>query len=1125
MIRRALCALLAFAPLLADIAASPSRAGETVTVRAAEHDKEGYGRIALDWPSAVSYDARIDGDTLTIHFERPLAAKLDSILRHLDGYVTSAAISADGTSIVAHLRRPATVKTFTEGNTIAVDIVTDRAAAPAAPAPRAEKPARTAAAKPQPARGTQPQPEMARAEPPKISTAESGEVPIRFAAHDGFRRVVFDWRRSVPYTLDHKDGVARLRFERAAKLDSARLAEALPGLDAKASDESGTTIVTFAAPAGTRFRHFHSGDSVVLDVMGAGAMGDAGAAPPRPAVMPPPELVEPVAGQAAPDPKAKAPETKVPETRAPEAGATDIGRPRPLTQHSAAPPVPPGAMPVHFALAPQGASLRFDWPQSTPAAVFRRGAALWIVFAGAKPLDLSEAAKAGGEVFSALDQLPDGKATVLRMVAREDLNPSVRRAENSWVVDLKPQQLRPEASIPVEARPSAAAPSVFFASGDAAETLFLRDPEVGDTLAVTPLNDAGRGVDAGYDFVDFSALASVQGIVLLPRADDLRIARSESGIVVDRPNGLMLSSESDRQLGRVAGGGQRRFFDFAGWAGPRDQGFLEKRERLERAVAAAPPAYRSKPRLALARFYFANLLGPEAKGVLEAINRDDPGIAADPAVLLMTGAVDVLSEDWADAARELSQKTLDNEPEAALWRAALAVHNGDAAAAAHGFALSANLIARYPQVLRDRFALEGAEAFLDTNQSEEAPPLLQLVLKGEPSPGARSMAQYLEGRRALAQGEYNRAVELWTNVANGDDRPSRARALFALTNAQLATKRISTADAIKTLDGMRFAWRGDRLEFDLLRKLGELKIADGDVRGGFDVLREAASTFSEYAESKDVLKEVSDTFADIFLGKNMSQVSPIKALSLYEEFKDFAPVGERADTVVRRLVDRLVSVDLLDSAANLLDDQVNHRLAGRDKARVAAQLALLRLLDHKPDAAIKALDIEVDKDLPADLARQRQQLRARALAELNHNEQALAILANDTSRDADRLRADIFWRARNWEQAAKAFEHLAPPSAAKLDKEGGQLVLDWASALTLAGDQKGLADLRAAYAKPMAETVFADAFRVVAGDSAVSASDGDPRLVASKLAQVSELQSFMAGYKERLAKDRLSEIN
>ncbi len=1089
--------------LLALALALPAHAADEVRVRAAEHDAEGFGRIAFDWPAPVTFDARIEGKTLTVHFARPLDARLDAVASHLDAYVASIRIGADHASVVAQLKRPARLHSFTDGNTIALDII----AAAAQPHPAAKTAAKTLA---KTAAKTVTKPSRApvaavAAAPAAAPRGEAEAVGLRFGEHPGYRRVVFDWQRAVGYGFSEKDGTARLRFERPAKLDLARLKAALPDLAPAFSTADGAGVLTLTVPAGASFRHFRSGNGIVLDVLGHAPA--AAAAHSARGIVPPPELIEPAAG-----------------TPAQEKGPP-LGAPRPLTRPQSQAMPPGAALPVRYALAPQGASLRFDWPTPTAAAVFRRGPALWLVFAEARRLDLAELRRAGGDVILRADQLPEAKATVLRLVARPGLNPSVRRADNAWIVELKPQDLRADAPIPVEVRADAATPDLRFDLRGAGEPLWLVDPELGDKLAVIPAAEAGSGVGEEQDFVDLQALATVQGIALRPISDDLRVTRGDDAVEVTRPGGLLLSPAADRQLARQPGG-LGRLFDFASWRGPADQPFLRKRSRLELAVASAPAAYRSKPRLALARFYFANLYAPEALGVLQAIQRDDPTLAADPSVRLMLGAANLMDGDQSDAAQELGQQSLTNEPEALLWRASLSAELGDWSVAAHGFALSANLLPRYPRELRDHFALQAAEAFLETNQPSEAQAMTQLVLKSTPSPAERAMALYLDGRRQLGQGEYNKAIELWTQAAAIDDRPSRARALYARTLAELGANKIDRAQAIKQLDRLRFAWRGDMFEFSLLRKLGELKLADGDQQGAFDALRDAATDFPDYPQSKELMKQLSEALADVFLGKGAEDVPPLKALTLYDEFKDYAPVGERGDAIVRRLVDRLVSVDLLDRAAALLEDEVTHRLTGRDKARVAAQLALIRLLDNNPAGAIKALDIDVGKDVPSELVRQRQQLRARALAQLGRNDEALAILANDTSRDADRLRADIYWRAKNWPEAAKVFARLVPPPAAdgSLDTASSQLVLNWASALTLAGDQAGLEKLRQTYGKAMAASRYADAFEVVAGDGQPVAG-GDPRAIANRVAQVSELQSFMANYRERLAKDKLSAIN
>src|SRR6185437_15240939 len=99
-----------------------ARAAEKVQLRAGEH--EGYGRIAIQWPTPVTYQAKLDGQTLVIHFARPFTAQLNVINRNLDHYIANAAQSADGMTITAKLLRPVELKSETvDHNIIAIDLV------------------------------------------------------------------------------------------------------------------------------------------------------------------------------------------------------------------------------------------------------------------------------------------------------------------------------------------------------------------------------------------------------------------------------------------------------------------------------------------------------------------------------------------------------------------------------------------------------------------------------------------------------------------------------------------------------------------------------------------------------------------------------------------------------------------------------------------------------------------------------------------------------------------------------------------------------------------------------------------------------------------------------------------
>src|SRR4029077_3057750 len=97
------------------------------------------------------------------------------------------------------------------------------------------------------------------------------------------------------------------------------------------------------------------------------------------------------------------------------------------------------------------------------------------------------------------------------------------------------------------------------------------------------------------------------------------------------------------------------------------------------------------------------------------------------------------------------------------------------------------------------------------------------------------------------------------------------------------------------------------------------------------------------------------TFDALFLGGKGDSMPAIEALSLFYDFRELTPIGRRGDEMIRRLSDRLVSVDLLDQAAELLQHQVDHRLQGAARAQVATRLATVYLMNRKPERALAAL--------------------------------------------------------------------------------------------------------------------------------------------------------------------------
>jgi hypothetical protein len=189
----------------------------------------------------------------------------------------------------------------------------------------------------------------------------------------------------------------------------------------------------------------------------------------------------------------------------------------------------------------------------------------------------------------------------------------------------------------------------------------------------------------------------------------------------------------------------------------------------------------------------------------------------------------------------------------------------------------------------------------------------------------------------------------------------------------------------------------------------------------------------------------------------------VQALALFYDFKELTPVGADGDAMVRRLTRRLVDVDLLPQAEELLKYQVDNRLDGVPKAQVATDLAIIDLMDQKPEDALDAINASRTTVLPGAMNLQRRVIAARALIGLGRYDAALEMLGNDASPDAVDARAEAVWKAKTWAAAGALFEKLLGDrfkTAGPLSAEDEGKLLRAAVAYSLAADDVSLARLR-----------------------------------------------------------------
>ncbi|MHA7061855.1 tetratricopeptide repeat protein [Azospirillum argentinense] len=1123
--------LSGFVAATALLAAIPAAWAVDVPVRAATHKT--FGRMVFDWPRQTGYSASVEGNTLVVRFDEPINAALDRTVAALPGYLSGVRIGGDGKTVTFDLKRPVTLKSFRNGNAVALDLT------PAAEAPVQNQ---TPTQSQTPAQAPAPTP-AAKAETPAAPAParSAGRVTVSAADTPEQSRLSFTWPEGANYTLRRDGASATLLFDRNGTADLAPVAKAtlrnIQNVE-QFRQANGALAFTFAVPQDAEIKDSKSGRSVVIDVQNPGTRAGlptsdaANAAPPGATTT----TVRP------PSAKAAAPLPAV----TPPAPARPAAAPPPPKEVAAAPaPAKPEAAKADPAKAePQGPTLVFDAGGPASIAVYPRAGHLYIVFDKPLPIGAGKAIGAGAGTVGAIEPVPATGGSAFRTRIGPLVWPKIERQGTSWKITptsrltgTPPFELKidPEPDFLLGAR-------LLVRAADAATVVTLSDPDVGDRLQVVPLPVPGNAIPESHRYADLELLPSYQGVVVRPIADAITVRPVKEGVEVTAAGGLHLSPMADAgsrpataQTASLPptpspGGASntltpptdpkpvpsgRRLFDLPAWKKGDLDHYTEARQNLQLNIVNAPDSERPRAQLDLARFYLANGFGQEAIGMMDVLQEAQPDLEGWPEFRALRGAARFLAGNTDAAAEDFAHPNLANNGEAALWRAAIAADRNDWPAAQAGFKAAAPILNSYPDPILTKLATRAAEAALKTGDAPFAKRLLdRIVERGGTDAEERPDVQYLRGLYYAQTNEPERALEQLTASYNSLDRYYRAKAGLALVNLQLAEGRMSPPAAAERLAGLTFTWRGDELEMQIRQRMGEVLIAAGQYADGFNAMKETAALVADTPRAEEITREMSRIFADLY--KDGAQKLPtIEALQLYDQFRELTPVGEAGDEVIRQLAERLISVDLLNRAADLLQHQVEYRLSGEDKARVGTRLASVRLLDNKPEDALRALELSNVPNLPADLIGERRLMQAKALAELGRGDEALLLLSEDDSKPANSLRVDIAWRAQKWEAAAFALNKLIgapPPPTQPINPATSQLVLNRAVALALAGDGTNLNLLRKEFGSAMTNGPDADAFRVLTRpEQALGLIDVNT--VRSRVAEVDVFQKFLKNYR------------
>jgi hypothetical protein len=1112
--------------------------------------QNGFARITFDWPEEVKGRAQVSEGVLVISFDKPFDADTSALSRMLEPYVALVRRDADGRALRIALKGPVRLKTTNHGIRYAFDLIPPffKGDPPAAPAP--------------------------------AGTKVHSELLVKVTEREKTTRLQFDFPGRVDHSVKAVGSKLLVTFSKPAKVDLRRFSQNPPTWvrSARSFREDNKLVIEFEIDREAEFLDISQNDEIavllkepktdgdaVVETAGAGGPSKVLVSSEQTNVPPPPRIVadeielerpkrkgvataEAFEGKDAAPGATKGPRALSDASMMHEAAQKIAGAEMPESASSnlQPDPLPPalrlGQSDLTAALAPLpsaspvapgkaraeifGSMVRLELPYAKlpAAAVFRRGLAIWVVTETSSPMDLaalSELPNAPARLLSAVTEVAPG-ITAFRLAAPVSMSVTASAAGNSWVLAIGNTVPELPERLQLIRQTTGSSTTMRATMPGATQVVWLKDPDALDRIAVVMGFAPARGLLDGRRFVEFVALPSRQGLAVQAVADDLVVSIEGNDAVISRPSGLNVStSQFVEALGQSApiasNASSLAAVDFPAWGHTTG---ASRTETISKMILESSKSEggMSGPRMALARFYVAHGFGAEALGVLRSITHDDRTAETNVPFRVVRALANIQMARNKEAIADLSIEALGDDAHAALWRGIAAAGARDWRLARNNLIVSLKVISKYPEEWQARARAALGLSALELGDSAATKLALEDMPERNVSDATKANMALVKALSDIALQKRDQAITQLDALAKSPVRPVAARAALEATLLKIAAGTLDTKQAIDSLERLRFQWRGDEVELRTLSELGKLYVEQNKLREGLYAMRLAARHFSDSDEARQIAAQMSSIFESLFLGERAEKLSPVQALSLFYDYKELTPVGSQGDEMIRKLVERLVAVDLLPQAAELLQHQVDNRLDGIAKAAVAARLAVIYIIDKQPSKALDTLRATRQARLPDELIQQRELIEARALADTKAYDQALDLIASNLSEEADHLRADIYWDGQRWPDAAAKAEALL---GAKYAGEGALTDVHRMSlmracvAYSLAGDAASLERLRTRYSPKMMNTPDAKAFVMLT--NAPDVSSEDYRTFVKRLASVDTLDAFLADFKSKTA--------
>lgn len=773
------------------------------------------------------------------------------------------------------------------------------------------------------------------------------------------------------------------------------------------------------------------------------------------------------------------------------------------------------------------ASLSFSWNVPVGLSVFKRGKYIWVIFDHNKKIEMDEIRKLSANVADEVLQIPHNKGVVLRFTPKKGINVGLRQEGLLWIVDLYthdvPYKIK---ELPIFTQYNSLKQAyLFLPTPNAGTVISVVDPEIGDAIIAVPNNEIGVGTPNAYQYPDLDILSAQQGSAIIPNTSDIIVTRGNTGVSIkgyDR--GLNISDDLEEMKRQQMLGQTDSLANFDLKISPQilKLDFNTAQAQLEQDIEKAEPDKKIPATMELAKYYVSQGLGTNALKLLNPIKNSTAKEAKSEKIRALLGVANFLAKRYDEAIDNFSYGKLPNNNEAIFWRtlsASAQKYNKENNIVLLSFI---SVIKDYPQELKERIALVAAANAIKANDDISTQNFMDILKSTTGTDYRKAEILYLNAQKFELQGYPRNAAREYANIVNMFPQKYSSLSRFEKANLGLKLGVLDRNKAIAEYEKLRYAWGELGFKRKLLDRLAGTYAQNNDYYNALRTYKEALVI--ENPKGKEaILNKMVKLFEEVYIDNRADDMSPLKSLALYQDFDWLAPRSSRYNEIIQHLADRLVAVDLLERAATLLKDQLRQSsLSPLQRTSTGARLALVYLFQKDNIEAINVLDKTRVEEAPQAIEQYRKIIRATALANLGRNEEALALLENDDSKNALLVQTEIYWNSGQWAKAADKIKYLIekPVKDQPLSEEQIGYILDWATALKKSGQETVIVRLRNRFEPYFAKTPYASVFNVLTNN--LEKNKIDIKAINQAVDDIAAYSNFSKIYNQSLQNDSFS---